>query len=400
MKEEFKWYFPLSGKEIEYIWKNGMLTVDTNVLLDLYRYHKNTRRTLLDSLNSFKGRAWISYQVADEFFRNRNKVILSATGAFNEAERMINDLKKAIEEPLNKLKSNRIIPDELEDKLEKAINVALNEAGQGISKIRSEYPNYRTSDPILDSVCNLFNSSVGSPFTKDELPDIIKEAKRRKESKIPPGFLDSNKDGDRPFGDYFVWKQIINQVKTVGKPLIFVTSEQKEDWWERAAGQTTGPLYELLKEFFQETQQRFLFYRTDRFLEDSIKRSGRKANVNAVNEIRDVASQRFRESPLVKILLQTPQINRSDTNCGTLKVELLEPTYMFTCSGHFSPVLNGIPTIQGKLIKYPESTPAHTLRFGTGTIFDFHVHLRSTDHGFLFPIGEYIFEYEAIFKQQ
>ena len=59
MKETFKWYFPPSKEQIKKIWKDGILTVDTNVLLDLYRYHQDTRQALLDSLNGFKGRAWI-----------------------------------------------------------------------------------------------------------------------------------------------------------------------------------------------------------------------------------------------------------------------------------------------------------------------------------------------------
>jgi hypothetical protein len=102
MKEFFKWYFPQSLTQIKDIWENGILTVDTNVLLDLYRYHQNTRQALLESLNLFSGRAWISHQVAEEFFRNRNRVILSSTTAFNDAERNLSEIIKAIEEPIKK----------------------------------------------------------------------------------------------------------------------------------------------------------------------------------------------------------------------------------------------------------------------------------------------------------
>jgi len=395
MKEKFKWYFPPSIREIKTIWKEGILTVDTNVLLDLYRYHNNTQRALLDSLNGFKGRAWLSYQVADEFFRNRNGVILSANGAFNDAERMIMDVKKAIEEPLKKLKGSRIIPDELEEKLETAINSALNNAEVSIKKIRNEYPDYRKNDPILGSICKLFESSVGSPFNKEELVEVLKEAKRRKENKLPPGFKDLNKDGDKPYGDYIVWCQIINYVKDIKKPLIFVTSEQKEDWWEKASGQVTGPLYELLKEFYEETGQRFLFYRTDRFLEFSTENSGKKTNTDAVEEIRYVARQRLRDTPLVKVLVQDAHVSEAEIASGILKVELLETVYSFTCSGHFVPELNKVPDLRVKLVNFPVGTPNHIIRSGTGTTFDFNVHLKSTDFGTFFPVGEYMFEYDA-----
>jgi hypothetical protein len=399
MKKKFKWYFPLSANEIKAIWKEGILVVDTNVLLDLYRYHQNTQRALLDSLNGFKGRAWLPYQVADEFFRNRNVVILSANGAFNDAERMIMDVKKSIEEPLKKLKSSRIIPDELEEKLETAINIALNDAELSIKRIRSEYPEYRKNDPILASITRLFESNIGSPFNKEELVEVLKEAKRRKENKIPPGFKDSNKDGDKPYGDYIVWCQIINYIKGVKKPLIFVTSEQKEDWWEKASGQITGPLYDLLKEFYEETEQRFLFYQTDRFLEFSAENSGKKANADAVEEIRNVARQQLRDTPLVKVLTQNAHISDAEIAAGILKIELLEPAYSFTCSGHFVPELNMVPDLRVKLASFPVGIPNHVIRSGTGTTFDFNIHLRSINYGAWLPVGVYVFEYEANVKK-
>lgn len=353
MKKLFNWYFPLSDKEIKTIWNEGILTVDTNVLLDLYRYHSNTQKALLESLNGFKGRTWLSYQVADEFFRNRNNVILSATGAFNEAERLILEVKKSIEEPLKKLKSSRIIPDELEQKLEIDITSAINNAEESVRKIKDAHPNYRKNDFILNNICSLFQARVGAPFDKETLADILKEAKRRKDNKIPPGFKDSSKDGDRPYGDYVVWRQIIDYVKNEKKPLIFVTSEQKEDWWEKASGQTIGPLYELVKEFYEETGQRFLFYRTDRFLEFSNERSGKKTNSDAVAEIRDIAHQRQRETPIARVIDQNVKINNKDFACGTIKVELLENVYRFTCSGHFEPELDNTPEIEVSLVGYP-----------------------------------------------
>ena len=70
MKKEFSWYFPISEDEIDSIWKSGLLTVDANVLLDLYRYHESTRNSLINSLKEFKGRLWLSNQAAEEFIRN------------------------------------------------------------------------------------------------------------------------------------------------------------------------------------------------------------------------------------------------------------------------------------------------------------------------------------------
>jgi len=396
MKELFKWYFPLSDDEIRKIWEEGILTVDTNVLLDLYRYHEDTREALLSAINSFDGRAWIPHQVAEEFFRNRNGVILSSNSAFNDAEKNIYEVQKSIEEPLKKIKSNRIIPDELEERLEQAIKSATELAIEEVQEIRGKYPDYRVDDPILDNICNLFDGKVGSSFSIDKLPEILKEAKRRKDSKIPPGYKDSSKDGVKPYGDYIIWRQVMDHIKEANKPLIFVTSEQKEDWWEKSSGKTIGPLYELLKEFFEETGQRFLLYRTDRFLEYSGETSGESANVEAVEEIREFVRQRSRKRPLVSQIDQDDEIKDTDMATGTLNVTLSEPAYKFTCSGRFEPEMSGVPILEARLVNSPSGTPNNFVRCGTGTKFDFNIHMKSTDYGERLPAGQYEFEYEAI----
>ncbi|WP_028786994.1 PIN domain-containing protein [Terrimonas ferruginea] len=397
MKKAFNWYFPLSSTQIRKIWSEAVLTVDTNVLLDLYRYHQDTRQAILDSLKSFKNRAWISHQVADEFFKNRNNVILSSVTSFNDADRSLNDIKKVSEEPLKKLKGNRIIPDALAEELEKTINTAISSAEAKLNSIRAQNPNYRENDPILKEICELFDSSIGSSFDKELLSEVLKEGKRRSEKKIPPGFKDLDKDGDRPYGDYIIWRQILDYIKETQKPLILVTSEEKEDWWEKASGKIVGPQYELRKEFFEETQQTFLMYRTDRFLAFASESSGRTTNTAAVAEILDVAKQRQgqRETPLAKIIEQKQVINDGNTASGEIAVNLLEPTYMFTCSGRVEPQLNDIPSLTIRLTESPNGTPVHIIRAGTGTTFDFNIHLKSMELGVRFPVGRYTFEYFA-----
>jgi hypothetical protein len=397
MKAMYNWYFPPSEEEIKKIWAEGILTVDTNVLLDLYRYHTNTRKALLSSLNKFKNRAWLSHQVSEEFFRNRSRVILSASGSFTNAEKVIVELRKSIDDPLNKLKGNRIISDDVEAKLRLTINTAIDDAEKVIAQSKNSYPDYRKADPILDIICKAFDSRVGEPFSAEQHADALKEGKKRKDNRIPPGFLDSGKDGDRPYGDYFIWRQVMDYIKAVQKPLILVTSEQKEDWWEKASGQIIGPLYELQKEFFQETGQRFLFYRTDRFLEFSNENSGQKANSDAVNEIRDFVNQRQRESPLVKVIEQKVLIEQQDMTSGTLTVELLESAYKFNCTGHFVPGLSAVPELTVKMLKCPDASINTHLGSGTGTSFDFHIYLKSVEFGALLPTGIYIFEYKASF---
>lgn len=395
MKELFKWCFPHSLAQIQEIWDNGILTVDANVLLDLYRYNPNTREALLESLNLFAGRAWISHQVAEEFFRNRNGVILSSTSSFNDAERNLTELRKVIEEPIKKLKSNRTISDSIGKIVEESFDEAIKKATLEIENLKLCYPEYIKEDPVLENICTLFNSNVGKPFDQEKIPEILKEAKRRKENKIPPGFKDSGKEGDKPYGDYILWRQILNYIKDVKRSLIFVTSEEKEDWWEKGSGKTVGPLYDLLKEFHEETGQLFLLYRTARFLEYSLEKTGKQTNQEAVAEIREFAEFRLHVPALFKIIGQKEIIKTQNIASGHLCVELLEPAFKFTCTGHFNPHLIDIPELKVKLIDAPNGTPINLLKAGTGTVFDFHVHFKSMEFGKYLPTGQYTFEYNA-----
>lgn len=65
MKKEFNWYFKPSKDELDEIWANGLLTVDANLLLDLYRYHEDTRESILGSLEKFEGTLWLSRQASE-----------------------------------------------------------------------------------------------------------------------------------------------------------------------------------------------------------------------------------------------------------------------------------------------------------------------------------------------
>src|SRR5260370_1401211 len=70
-----------------------------------------------------------------------------------------------------------------------------------------------------------------------------------------------------PFGDYIVWRQLLDQCKSEAKPAFFVTSDVKEDWWQESMGAKLGALPRLREEFQRETGQEFHLYETTHFIE-------------------------------------------------------------------------------------------------------------------------------------
>ncbi len=395
MKNKFQWSIDPKEEEIKKIWDEGILTVDANVLLDLYRYHKDTCKALVDALEQFTDRIWLTHQAADEFFRNRKKVIVSASNSFQAAEKVISSIQDDSREPIKSLKSNRIILDHIADNLSIKLTEVLEKTLESISEAKDAHPNYLNDDPILTRLLELFDNSVGDEFSKDDLENNVKEAKLRAEKRIPPGYLDSDKDGDKPYGDYLMWLQMLNHAKDLSKSMIFVTSENKEDWWDRSSGKTTGIQYELLKEAHQVTGQRFLFYRTDRFLEFAAKQSGNEANESAVAEIRKIVKERSDNVHIVRLTGQSEAVLKHNKRIGYLEAEILRPTFNFTCSGRLEPEMDEVPEIRGVLLAHPESLPEYKITASTGTTFDFNIHIRSQTYGVQLPAGKYRIEYQA-----
>jgi hypothetical protein len=65
--------------------------------------------------------------------------------------------------------------------------------------------------------------------------------------KVPPGYMDA-KNHTGGIGDLVIWKAILEEGKTQKKDMIFVTSEEKQDWWVRNHG-AFKPRLELLEEY-------------------------------------------------------------------------------------------------------------------------------------------------------
>ncbi|WP_298855609.1 PIN-like domain-containing protein [uncultured Aquimonas sp.] len=395
MRSKFSWYFAPSKCEIEKAWKSGVLSVDTNVLLDLYRYHKETRDSLLASIRGFEGSKWLSYQAATEFFRNRTKVIVSSEKSFKNAEEEVSKLSASLEGVASQLRGNRIIPAEIARELAESIAPALTKAKDKIAVAKSEYPKFLQDDPILKELAEIFDGAVGDDFPEDQRESIRATAEERKEKRIPPGYADDEKDEDRSYGDYYLWKQILDHAAQAKRSVVLVTSERKEDWWERISGRTTGPRPELLREALAACGQRIHIYQTEQFLEYSLQRAQKPINENAIEEIRAVSRWRAELEAAVVLQKQDAKDRTSLGNAGRLFVALRRPVRNFTVSGHLAPNMVEVPQLNARLVSGPSTLPDYSLNVGTGTTYDFNIHIISKQLGVRLPVGDYVFEYEA-----
>lgn len=271
MKNEFIGYYRPTKEEKDVAWKTGVFIFDTNALLNLYRYSKATRDDFMNALEKIKERLYLPYHVALEFHKNRYAVIEDSIAKYDSLIEGIQDVfKKSIENHFNLVKKHPsidIAP------LKRLSDDFLSDIKKELKQQKSDHPDHHTKDDILEKITNLFLDNIGTKFSEKEIEDINLEGKIRYEKKIPPGYKDNGTKSNRnEYGDLIVWKEIIKYAKTKKQPIIFVTDDQKEDWWTIEKGIPIRPREELIKEFLDETGIRILIYNADRFLRAAKRR--------------------------------------------------------------------------------------------------------------------------------
>ena len=82
----FEAYRVLTAEDIKRALQHGLVALDTNVLLNLYRYNEKTVDDLLRVAEAAAERLFVPHQVVREFWRNRQSVIASLGSASKDAQ--------------------------------------------------------------------------------------------------------------------------------------------------------------------------------------------------------------------------------------------------------------------------------------------------------------------------
>lgn len=395
MRAKFPGYFRPKDKQLKDLWKTCVFAVDANVLLNLYRYSSVTRKELETALSAVGDRIHIPHQAAKEFLKNR----LTVTSAqANEYTKTI----ATIQELLDTLSSKDRHPFLSEDQLpefqqySKTLIENLKAQQNGLLNTADE-------DQILLFIEKLFENKTGVPFDEQALETLIKEGEARYAKEVPPGYKDGKKDGSgdiyRKYGDFLVWKQLMEYSKAENKPLIFITDDRKEDWWLQQSGKTISPRPELIEEFLNETKQSLWMYSVERFIQESAKLSKTTVSDEVIDEIVKVSIESKQDqlfAPSISVAQEAYQASQ-DMNFGILVVTLNKAMRYATGTGKFLPNLLRVPDFSVDLLEMPGHDFEDVgISFGCGTTKNFNVHLKAK-HGELAP-GDYVFQYTAIAK--
>ncbi|NLM18434.1 MAG: DUF4935 domain-containing protein [Clostridiaceae bacterium] len=305
MKSDFIGLLPYTTEEFKELSNNAIVVLDTNVLLYFYRYRSvETREKLFEILEYLKNenRLWIPHQITFEYFQNYKKILnLKIRELNNLGDQIINNNNKAKGIIEDYYETNHTEEDkEFKNSVETACNKFIEEIENVLKKAKNKLPDF---EKVNNDITDLIIDITGSSYTQEDINKIQAKGEKRYEESIPPGFIDKNeKDKQKitygsisyetKYGDLILWFQIIKMAKDKQKPVIFVTEDKKEDWWEMDGKMILRPLPQLLKEFYDETGKLFYMYRIDQFVKHfysmikDVSEDDKNLIINEVEKIR------------------------------------------------------------------------------------------------------------------
>jgi DNA-directed RNA polymerase specialized sigma24 family protein len=263
MKSRFPGYYRPSPEAFRDLWASGIVAVDANVLLDVYRYSEGTANDLLEIFSRLEHRLWIPYQAAQEYHQNLEATIASQISPYDTARQQAQDLLSLLSKPSRHPFVPNVLLKDLEALIQR-LETALQEGKGRLEELL-------TQNPLKERLAQIFDGKIGEPLPEDLCSQIIASASRRFDQNIPPGYMDREKPEPKRYGDLLIWHQLMAEARARKKPLLFVSADVKEDWFLRVGGKTLGPRPELCEEFGGDTDQLFYAYPTESFLAQANK---------------------------------------------------------------------------------------------------------------------------------
>lgn len=275
MKNKFIEYHIVD--HLEEIYNDSIIVLDTNAMLNFYRYSEKTRGKYKEILSVVKDRLFITHNICSEFYRNRHNLIKNRSQFKNDVNAFLIDnqtkLANIIENSssgskydtaLAILKHEERLQNKLISIIKKSSDKIKKELDEFVEKISLDY--IKGKDPILADVVELFTDKISEEIGEKEMEEILKEGESRYKNNIPPGFKDNAKESPEKFGDFIIWKEMQKLSIDKNKNILFVSDDRKEDWALKISGMDLGPRKDLIKEFNKITNHLFFSITTKEFI--------------------------------------------------------------------------------------------------------------------------------------
>ncbi|WP_421406640.1 PIN domain-containing protein [Agrobacterium tumefaciens] len=223
---------------------DAIVVFDTNALLLPYQIGKSDLTALSEVLKELAAadRLFVPGRVAREFIKNRDRKLAEMIKALKDRSSRFQLPDRKLSPLLDGMKGYEEVALAAE-----AIDNSWKVYKKAQERIISQMQEWRGNDPVsvvYDAVLG-DGRIVEVNGERDALRD---EWALRRVNKTPPGYKDAGKD-DTGIGDFLIWKTILQLGQNHQKHLIFITGEEKADWFVRSDNARIYPRPELIDEY-------------------------------------------------------------------------------------------------------------------------------------------------------
>jgi hypothetical protein len=299
LRDAFRGYYVPTDEEFKHLWQDGLIVLDTNVLLNLYVYPETERQEVLGVLEKVRDRLWLPHHVGLEYYRRRVDVIRTQLSVFDDVRKILG--VSALRLNLDKLRLNKHALITV-DKILATLEPELEKFETELATLEKKHVKPCGPDPIRERLESLLGSNIGQPYTDADLLKLFTEGERRYEKRIPPGYEDVKEKDKLPdfhyggvtyrpkFGDWIIWKQILDHARqSKAKFLMLVTDDEKPDWRDSLRHRNERvlvPRPELVDEIRREADvEVFYIYSMDVFLAHAKDKLGATVSDNTIQEV-------------------------------------------------------------------------------------------------------------------
>lgn len=227
------------------------VALDANVLLLPYRSEGQSLPDIIDAYRPLAdaGRLVIPAQAAREFAKHRSKKIAEMAKVLRDQSSLGGPQLSKKFGALEGYPSYKTAKEKVEE-----LAVHLKAAQKAIKAVADEIVSNIGDDPVSSKYREILSTSViGDPENCKDEKIFREELQARYEIRRPPGYKDKGKP-DQGAGDLVIWKTILSEGAKRRQHCIFVTGDQKPDWYVQSDG-PFQPRFELIEEYRAECEK-------------------------------------------------------------------------------------------------------------------------------------------------
>jgi len=234
--------FGFAPVSLETALNDCLVAVDTNVLVLPYLTGQQSLKGIRQTYNKLvdENRLRIPGQVAREFADIRAEKLKTLYQQLSQKRNL--SLKFGTYPLLEGIEQYHQLLEREKD-LSKIIESYRNQVAELLRTVES----WQWDDPVSAIYRELFRGPVVvDPEYKQN--ELLEELAYRQENKVPPGYKDANNEHSG-VGDFLIWKTLLKLGESEKRHLLFVSGEEKPDWWYRSENRSLYPRFELLDEY-------------------------------------------------------------------------------------------------------------------------------------------------------